>query len=97
MVVLQMYAHTESVSLCVLVRHCNVCRRDCARDGHPAHAFVCVCACVCVCIICVLRVYLACTYLCVGETVADARDQQLRAETLDPTLPSIRTNYRIMG
>mmetsp|Transcript_9987 Transcript_9987/g.8774 ORF Transcript_9987/g.8774 Transcript_9987/m.8774 type:complete len:222 (+) Transcript_9987:10-675(+) len=44
-------------------------------------------------------IMVAVTYIwqAVGETVADARDQQLRAETLDPTLPSIRTNYRIMG
>ena len=32
-----------------------------------------------------------------GETVADARDVQLRAETLDPNRPSIATNYRIIG
>jgi len=56
--------------------------------------FVRVCVVSYVCYVCML----ACTYyLCAGETVADARDQQLRAETLDPTLPSIHTNYRIMG
>jgi hypothetical protein len=29
--------------------------------------------------------------------VADARDAQLRAETLNPALPSIQTNYRVIG
>lgn len=33
----------------------------------------------------------------IGETLADARDAQLRAETLDPNRPSIATNYRMMG
>jgi hypothetical protein len=33
----------------------------------------------------------------IGETVADARDAQLREETLDPNRPSIATNYRMMG
>jgi hypothetical protein len=37
------------------------------------------------------------THTHTGETVADARDEQLRAETLDPNRPSIATNYRIIG
>ena len=33
----------------------------------------------------------------IGETIADARDEQLRQETLDPSQSSIATNYRILG